>query len=96
MVFASLPDPQAPARAGGPMTVKDRKRMCALLGLDYSGILVASGRGLDPKRPNGWTWRVSHPRVGEAFGVVELDAWHRFFDRADRRLGRHAAKRWGV
>ncbi len=68
------------------MLVRDRKLMCNLLGLSYKQIKREHIQGLDPKRPRAWHVRISHPRVGAAVRTIEFDAWHKFFDLADKKL----------
>ncbi|MCC7384338.1 MAG: hypothetical protein IT384_21005 [Deltaproteobacteria bacterium] len=65
------------------MVTTDEKRLfCASIGIDISQVKVE--RIPDPHRRAHYLFRVSHPWFGEGVDPLEHDAWHKFFDAAEK------------
>jgi hypothetical protein len=63
-------------------TVRERRLFCEALGIKLEQ--VKEERVADAKRPLQSVWRVSHPAFGAGEHADQEQAWHRFFDVAEK------------
>ncbi len=67
------------------MQVANRKLMCTGLGLPYQKIRAERVKGARAAHPDCWYWVIKLPAVGRVVRQLEHDAWHAFFDLAERK-----------
>ncbi len=63
-------------------TVRERRVFCDALGIKLEQ--VREERVADPERPYQSIWRVSHEAFGAGEHADQDQAWHRFFDAAEK------------